>query len=81
MGALATCQTNITCLLELADALQSGTNINRADEKIQQITGLLCMRVVHWNDCDSGVFVIAVVWVQSISRISDGHIMYFNTIS
>ena len=45
MGALATCQTNVTCLLELVDALQSGTNVNGADRKIQQITGLLGLTV------------------------------------
>jgi len=39
MGALATCQTNVTCLLELVDAMQSGANVDGVDEKIQQITG------------------------------------------
>ena len=41
MGALATCQTNVACLLELADAMHSGTNVDRAEEKIKQITGWL----------------------------------------
>ena len=41
MGALATCQTNIACLLELVDAMQSGTIIDRVEEKIHQITGQL----------------------------------------
>jgi len=29
----------VACLLELVDAMQSGTNIDVADSKIQQITG------------------------------------------
>jgi len=39
MGPLATCQTNVACLLELVDALQSGTNVDGAEDKIHQITG------------------------------------------
>jgi len=39
MGALATCQTNVACLMELVDAMQLGTNIGSTEEKIQQITG------------------------------------------
>lgn len=45
MGALATCQTNVACLLELLDAMQSGTNVDGANEKIQQITGFLIVTV------------------------------------
>jgi len=39
MGAIATCQTNVACLLELVDAMQSGTNVDGAEEKVQQIMG------------------------------------------
>jgi len=63
MGAIATCQTNIACLLELIGAMQSGTNIDVADSKIQQITGLLLITICYsYNDfCNTCVSNVVLV--------------------
>jgi hypothetical protein len=49
MGPLATCQTNINCLLELVDALESGNRVSDVDGKIHQITDI----VQRWRSLEA----------------------------
>jgi len=67
MGAIATCQTNVACLLELVEAMQSGTNVDVAGSKIQQITGSLLITVVCLYNAFCATFVLDTVLV-------DGHL-------
>ena len=49
MDVLATCQTNIACLLEVVSALQSEIDVNGAGEMNQQIMGIASSAIFDFS--------------------------------